>query len=72
MRRLGQVDARLQLDGVEQPRQVTQHRLPEPALGQQPLFPWLERLLRLLVDQAIEQRRLQAILGRRRVSHCQP
>ncbi len=68
-RRLRQVGVRVEPRGVEQPRQVAQDRLPEAAPRQQARLSRFELLVRLVVGQPIEQRRLQPFVRRKGVSH---
>ena len=50
--------------GVEQPGEIAQHRLAQPRLRHHALLARLLLLVRLVVGEAIEQRRLQPLLRR--------
>ena len=58
------IHARLEPRRVEQPREIAQHRFAQAPLRHHALLARLELLVRLVVGEAIQQRRLQPILGR--------
>ncbi len=55
--------------GVEQPGEIAQHRLPHAALRQDARLARLLLLVRFVVGETIQQRRLQPILGQELLSH---
>ncbi len=63
------IHVRVESRGVEQPGEITQHGVAKPSLGDDALQARLEFLVRLVVGQAIEQRRLKLILRRELVRH---
>jgi hypothetical protein len=66
----GHVDLGLEPDCVEQPAEIPKNCLTQPRLRQHAVLAWLHRLVRLVVDQTIKERRLQAFLWCELLSHA--
>ncbi len=60
--KLRRIHVRVEARGVEQPGEIAKHRLAHAPLRHHPHLAGLELLVRLVVGQAVEQRRLQLLL----------